>query len=68
MNTVAPKELEIHVFPGASNSYNLYEDDGITNNYQNGKYVVTNIDYNYLSNNYTLIIRCVEGEKDLFNV
>lgn len=65
MTTNAPKELEIHVFPGKSNSYNLYEDDGITKNYLNGKYAVTNIDYNYLSNNYTLIIRCVEGQPDL---
>ena len=65
MNTESPKELEIHVFPGESNSYNLYEDDGITNNYKNGNYVITNIDYNYLNNNYTLIIRCVEGKSDL---
>ena len=65
MNTDSPNELEIHVFPGESNSYNLYEDDGITNNYKNGNYVITNIDYNYLSNNYTLIIRCVEGKNDL---
>ena len=65
MTTDAPKELEIHVFPGQSNSYNLYEDDGITNSYQKGNYSITNIDYNYLNNNYTLIIRCVEGKGDL---
>ena len=65
MSTNSPKELEIHVFPGESNSYNLYEDDGITNNYKEGNYVITNIDYNYLNNNYTLIIRCVEGKNDL---
>ena len=45
MSTNVPKELEIHVFPGQSNSYNLYEDDGITNNYQKGNYSITNIDY-----------------------
>ena len=65
MSTEPPNELEIHIFPGKSNSYNLYEDDGITTNYKNGNYVVTNIDYNYLSNNYTLIIRCIEGKSDL---
>ncbi len=65
MSPNPPKELEIHVFPGASGSYNLYEDDGITNNYQKGEYSVTNIDYNYLTNNYTLIIRNVEGKPDL---
>ena len=65
MSIEPPKELEIHIFPGQSNSYNLYEDDGITENYKNGKFVVTNIDYNYLNNNYTLIIRAVEGKSDL---
>ena len=65
MNTNSPNELEIHVFPGASNTYDLYEDDGITKNYKGGQYVVTNIDYNYLNSNYTLIIRCVDGRSDL---
>jgi len=65
MSADAPKELEIHVFPGISNSYNLYEDDGISNNYQHGDYTITNIDYNYLNNNYTLIIRVVEGKSNL---
>ena len=65
MSINPPKELEIHVFPGKSNSYNLYEDDGITKQYLNGNYVITNIDYNYLANNYTLIIRNIEGKSDL---
>ena len=65
MSTNVPKELEIHVFPGQSNSYNLYEDDGITNDYQKGNYSITNIDYNYLANNYTLIIRPVDGNPNL---
>ena len=61
-NTKPPKNLEIQVFPGESNSYHLYEDDGITNNYKDGYYIVTNIDYNYRQNNYTLIIRPIEGK------
>ena len=28
-----PKTLEIHVFPGESNTYHLYEDDGESNRY-----------------------------------
>ena len=67
MSTNPPKELEIHVFPGSSNSYNLYEDDGITNNYQKGMYSITTIDYNYLANNYTLIIRNTEGKSGLLH-
>ena len=61
-DTSAPTSMEIHVFPGKSNSYNLYEDDGYTSLYQDGYYLITRIDYNYLSNNYTLIIRPIEGK------
>ena len=66
MSTDAPKELEIHVFPGASNSYNLYEDDGLTNKYKEGFYAITHIEYNYLTNNYTLIINTAEGNQGMF--
>lgn len=58
----APNTMEIHVFPGKSNSYNLYEDDGYSNLYGDGYYLLTRIDYNYLTNNYTLIIRPLEGK------
>ena len=57
-----PKTLEVHVFPGESNTYRLYEDDGETMEYQNGKYLITEFDYNYRASNYTLIIRPVEGD------
>ena len=46
-----------------SNNYYLYEDDGITNDYLNGKYLITEIDYNYRQSNYTVIIRSMEGDK-----
>ena len=57
-----PKDLEIHVFPGQSNTYRLYEDDGETNDYETGKYNITEIDYNYRKSNYTLVIRPIEGD------
>ncbi len=60
-NTGNPTDLEIHVFPGQNNTYRMYEDDGESNHYKNGEYIITEIDYNYLQNNYTLIIRPVEG-------
>ena len=60
-----PKSLEIHIFPGKSNIYKLYEDDGVTNNYKNGDYIITGIDYNYLQNNYTVIIRPLEGKSGI---
>ena len=60
--TNSPKTMEIHVFPGKSNQYNLYEDDGYSNLYKEGYYLLTRVDYNYMANNYTLIIRPVEGK------
>ena len=54
-STKNPKGFDVHIFPGKSNSYTIYEDDGITLNKDN--YVKTMIDYNYMLNNYTVIIR-----------
>ncbi len=64
-NTSNPTELEIQVFPGQNNTYNLYEDDGISSLYKEGYYLLTQIDYNYLPNNYTLIIRALEGKSGI---
>lgn len=50
-----PDGFEIHIFPGKSNTYTIYEDDGIKTNETN--YAKTIIDYNYMQNNYTVIIR-----------
>ena len=61
-NTSNPTDIEIHVFPGKNNTYRLYEDDGISSLYEEGYYLITEIDYNYLQNNYTLIIRSIEGK------
>lgn len=63
--TNPPKSMEIHVFPGKSNTYYLYEDDGFSSLYEKGYYIMTTIDYNYLQNNYTLIIRPVEGKSGI---
>ena len=55
-DTSTPKSLEIQIFPGESNTLNLYEDN------EEGKYLITQIDYNYLPNNYTVIMRNLEGD------
>ncbi len=60
--TNPPQKLEIHVFPGKSNTFKLYEDDGYSSLFEKGYYILTNIDYNYLRNNYTLIIHPIEGK------
>ncbi len=64
-NTTNPTDLEIHVFPGLNNTYRMYEDDGISNMFSGGYYLITEIDYNYMPNNYTLIIRSVEGKSGI---
>ena len=64
-NTSNPTDIEIHVFPGQNNTYRMYEDDGVSLKYQNGYYLITEIDYNYMPNNYTLIIRSVEGKSGI---
>lgn len=63
--TNPPKTMEVHVFPGKSNIYNLYEDDGVSSLYKEGYFIVTRFDYNYLQNNYTLIIRPFEGKSGI---
>lgn len=64
-DTSVPKNLEIQIFPGRSNTYVLYEDDGNTNLYKRGFYLKTSIDYNYMPNNYTVIVRAVEGKSGI---
>ena len=63
--TNPPKTIEVHVFPGKSNIYNLYEDDGLSSLYEEGYFIVTRFDYNYLENNYNLIIRPFEGKSKI---
>lgn len=60
-----PSEMEIHIFPGQNNTFNLYEDDGVTSLYEDGYFLKTQIDYNYLPSNYTVIIRSLEGKSGL---
>lgn len=63
-----PERMEVHIFPGKNNTYKLYEDDGTTNAYKNGNFMTTSIDYNYLPNNFTVIIRPLEGKKGIIPV
>lgn len=43
-NIAPPKDLAIHVFPGADNTFTLYEDNGVSTAYQQGQYTVTRIE------------------------
>lgn len=64
-DTSAPKNMEIQVFPGKSNTYSIYEDDGVTNNYVKGDFLITNIEFLYEKNNYKLTILPVAGKKGI---
>lgn len=39
-----PSELELHFFPGAANRFELFEDDGETQAYQEGQFAITAIE------------------------
>lgn len=61
-DTNPPKNMEIHIFPGRSNSYTMYEDDGTTDLYLKDFYLFTNIEYDYNPNNYKLTVKALEGK------
>lgn len=63
--TTSPENMEIHVFPGKSNSYNLYEDDGISSLYKNGYYIITSIEYKYEEDKFSLTLRPVDGKSGI---
>ncbi len=64
-NTDNPRKMEIIIFPGRSNTYKLYEDDGISSKFEEGYYLITDIEYNYQTNNFTVIIRPIEGMNEV---
>ncbi len=64
-DTNPPKNMEINIFPGKSNTYTLYEDDGISNLYDMGYYLTSSIEYNYMPNNFTVIIRALDGKSSI---
>jgi len=43
----------------------MYEDDGVSDLHLKGYYLLSTIDYNYLPNNYTVIIRPIEGKSGI---
>ena len=64
-DTNPPRDLAVDIYPGRSNTYQMYEDDGVSDLYKKGFYLLTSIDYNYLPNNYTVIFRALEGKSGI---
>ncbi len=63
--TEASEELNITVFPGASNSFTLYEDQGEYYEYQNGAFVSTEMTLDYTENKAVFCICPAEGDRSL---
>jgi len=57
-----PDTLDLHIFPGANNSYQLYEDDGETQAYQNGEYAITTFNFSHDEKHLQFQILPVEDE------
>ena len=55
-NISPPQDLTLHVFPGADNVYELYEDDGVSTAYQDGEFALTRIEQNWQGDKLTLYI------------
>ena len=64
-DTSSPKTMEIHIFPGRSNTYKLYEDDGHTYMYKEGKSLTTEINYYYKANDFSVSLEPKEGTTDV---
>lgn len=60
-DTSSPKKLEVHIFPGRSNTYKLYEDDGYTLKYKEGQSFTTEINYYYKENDFSVSLEPLEG-------
>ena len=64
-DTTPPIDMEVNIFPGQSNSYTLFEDDGESDLYRKDYYLLTQIDYTYMKNNYSVVIRAVQGKSGI---
>lgn len=63
-NEFAPDYLEIHHWPGGSNQFTLYEDDGLTTNYLAGVFAKTTMTSESASNALQFIIHARAGSYD----
>ena len=61
----SPKTLEIHIFPGRSNTYKLYEDDGYSLKFREGFSYTTEINYYYKENDFSVSLEPKEGTKEV---
>jgi hypothetical protein len=63
-----PDELQLLVFPGADNTFELYEDDGQTTAYTRGEQAITTISQTWTGDSLVLNLAPVRGEVELVPV
>lgn len=61
-STANPENLKIRVFSGNDNTFELYEDDGISTNYETGSFAITKFE---LKDKEEFIIYSPEGDKSV---
>ncbi|WP_420643936.1 TIM-barrel domain-containing protein [Candidatus Leptofilum sp.] len=57
-----PELIDLHCFAGASGEFTLYEDDGETLAYQNGRYALTQFTQEWQEDQVTITIHPADGE------
>jgi len=60
-----PQSLAIHVFPGASNAFELYEDDGETQDYLAGHFCITTLALKWGGSRLSFSIEPAQGDPSL---
>ena len=60
-----PEVLHVHIFPGASNRFELYEDDGETTAYREGEYALTPFALQWEQGRLTFTVEPVTGKATL---
>ena len=59
-----PENMRVKVFVGADNTFELYEDDGVTDAYRDGKYAVTKMELRW-SEKQSFVIYKPEGDSSV---
>lgn len=59
-----PESLNIHLFPGANNQFELYEDDGVSQAYLEGKFSITHLIQEWSNDQQIFQIQPAQGSLD----
>ena len=60
-----PEQLDVHVFPGADGRFDLYEDDGDSTAYLQGKFCLTEIQQTWSGQRLEIVIKPGNGDASL---